>query len=221
MSGKSDSAPLYPVMLQLRNQRCVVVGGGAVAERKIEGLLAAQADIVVISPRFTERILGWIEEGAVQGIAKRYESKDVSGAALVFAATDDSELNRTVAADSRASRIFVNVASEADDGNFTNPYVMRRGKLVISVSTSGASPIAARRICEDVEERGAADYEAYLAIAERFRTVARRTVGDAQLRRRLTRTFMQIDWLGQIREGLYRPWTDAEMRRWIAERLEE
>lgn len=148
MGGKIEGAVLYPVFLDLDGKRCVVVGGGEVANRKARKLLQARAKVVVISPDVKPELASMAAE-----IKRRpYREGDLEGAFLAFAATDLREVNAAVAREAREKDIPVNVADEPPEGDFALPSTLRRGQLQISVSTGGASPTLARRIRQELEE---------------------------------------------------------------------
>ena len=140
---------LYPVNLALEGRRCVVVGGGAVAARKVEGLVAAGADVVVIAPSVDEPILSRRD---ISIIKRRYRKGDLDGAWLAIAATDDRMVNRQVHADGEAGRVWVNAADDPPACSFTLPAVMRRGPVQVAVSTSGHSPALAAWIRSQIAE---------------------------------------------------------------------
>lgn len=142
----------YPVFLRTEGKKCVVVGGGEVAERKVRGLLEAGSSVLVISPALSAGLRRLAEETTVEVLSREYRSGDIiEEAALVFAATDEAEVNHAVAQEAKAKGIPVNVADDPEYCDFILPSVLRRGDLVISVSTSGQSPALARRIREDLE----------------------------------------------------------------------
>jgi precorrin-2 dehydrogenase/sirohydrochlorin ferrochelatase len=130
---------LYPVNLAVAGRRCVVVGGGEVAARKVEGLVAAGADVVVIAPRIDERI----RRSGAQLRERVYQPGDLDGAWLGIAATDDPSVNREVHADGEAGRVWINAADDPPACSFTLPAVVRRGPVMVTVSTAGHSPALA------------------------------------------------------------------------------
>ncbi len=139
----------YPAFLRLEGRRCVVVGGGDVAERKVFALLEAGALVTVISPVLTERLSGLKEEGRIEHIGRSYEEGDLEGAAVIIAATGDMGVNRKVSRD--AGSTPVNVVDVPELCTFIVPSVVRRGALTVAVSTSGVSPALARSIREELE----------------------------------------------------------------------
>ena len=139
----------YPIFLDLCGRRCVVVGGGEVANRKARKLLQARAEVVVVSPEVKPEI----ESMAVEVRRRPYEEGDLEGAYLAFAATDSREVNSAVAREARRKGVFVNVADKPSEGNFALPSTLRRGGLQVAVSTGGASPTLARSIRGELEKQ--------------------------------------------------------------------
>ncbi len=142
----------YPVVLELADRPVLVIGGGAVAERKAEGLLAAGARVTVVSPTLTGRLAAWAHGGQVRWMKASYRRGDLAGYALVFVATDDGEVNAEVAGEARARGIWVNAADDPGRSDFILPAVLRRGPLTVAVSTSGRCPALSRMIREQLEE---------------------------------------------------------------------
>ncbi|MDA8380383.1 MAG: bifunctional precorrin-2 dehydrogenase/sirohydrochlorin ferrochelatase [Actinomycetota bacterium] len=134
-------APQYPVNLDVAGRRCLVVGGGRVAARKVAGLLACGANVTVVAPDVVAEITG---AGSSVEIALRdYEPGEASRYRLVIAATGDRSVDRAVAADAEAAGIWVNVADDPSACTFTLPAVHRDGAVTVAVATSGASPATA------------------------------------------------------------------------------
>jgi precorrin-2 dehydrogenase / sirohydrochlorin ferrochelatase len=142
--GHRVDAPPYLAALDLRGRRCVVAGGGAVARRKVEGLLAAEADVVVVAPD--------ISDMPPRAKLERREVRldDLDGAALAICATDDPDANAALAREARRRGVLVNVVDDPDGGTFAVPAVARRGRVQVAVSTGGASPLLARRLRDEL-----------------------------------------------------------------------
>ncbi|MDM5339829.1 NAD(P)-binding protein [Fictibacillus enclensis] len=151
---------MYPIVLELKGKQAVVVGGGTVAFRKIQGLLEAGAFVQVISPEATDEIKSLHAANKVMWKQKKAEPVDYEGAFIIFAATNDPVANQEVVRYAGPSRL-VNVVDQPTLGSFTVPAVARRGRLVLSVSTGGASPILAKRIRNDLLAAYPEDYAAY------------------------------------------------------------
>jgi siroheme synthase-like protein len=159
----------YPVFLEMKDRRCVVIGGGAVAERRVEGLVAVGANVTVISPAITERLRNMLTQGAIRHVAREYRTGDRAGYDLVFVATDNAEINAVVAAEAPSLRIWVNSADDPDHCEFILPAVVRRGGLAVAVSTGGVSPAATRAIREELDEYFTAEYAIFVQIAAEVR----------------------------------------------------
>ncbi len=149
----------YPVNLLVADKPCLVVGGGTVAARKVEGLLACDARVHVVAPLVDDEIRGW---PAVTITERPYRQGDVDGKWLVISATDSSEVNRAVYDDCQAARIWVCGADDPDHCSFTLSSVVRRGTLVITVSTGGRSPAVSRWLRERLESQIGPEYEVLL-----------------------------------------------------------
>ena len=148
----------YPLVIDLAGRVCVVVGGGAVAERKVQGLLAAGAVVTVVSPRLCAGLAALAASGDIQHLRRRYQRGDLAGATLAFVATGDRRLSAAVAREGRRIRVWVNAADDPAHCDFILPSVLRRGPLLVAVATGGASPALARAVREEIERLLPADY---------------------------------------------------------------
>jgi precorrin-2 dehydrogenase/sirohydrochlorin ferrochelatase len=133
----------YPLAADLRGKRVLVVGGGGVASRKVEGLLGTGASIAVVALQSSEKISHWAELERISLRVGAFRPQDVEGAVLVFAATDDPETNRRVAEAAKHCGAWVNVADDPEGSDFFVPALLRKGKVSVAVSTEGASPALA------------------------------------------------------------------------------
>jgi siroheme synthase-like protein len=175
----------YPVFLDLTDRPVLVVGGGPVAEGKVEGLLAAGAHVTVVSPTVTPRLAGWVAAGRIEYLPRSYQDGDVAGRRLALVATDDPAVSGAVAAEGRERGVWVNAADEPARCDFILPAVIRRGRLVVAVSTGGASPAAARAIREELEGYLSDDHATLVEMAAEARDDLRRravTAGPARWR---------------------------------------
>ncbi|MBM7646813.1 precorrin-2 dehydrogenase/sirohydrochlorin ferrochelatase [Scopulibacillus daqui] len=151
----------YPINLNLTAKKTVVIGGGRVASRRIASLVQANADVTVVSPQVSQAVYPFIRNRQITWHQKVFEPEDIIDAFIVIAATNDRAVNRKIA-ESAGSHQLVNVASQPELGNFEFPAVLNRGRLTISVSTSGASPILARKIRDSLSKKYDETYDAYL-----------------------------------------------------------
>ena len=165
----------YPVFINLSGEQCLVIGGGAVACRKIESLLSCGAVVKVISPEIIPDILRLEEQAHVKVISRAYMEGDLEGAFLVIAATDDVTTNRAVFQEASQRGILVNVVDDPANSNFIVPATLRRGDVSIAVSTSGSSPALARRIKSDLADLIGAEYS---DVAELVGRVRRELLGE-------------------------------------------
>lgn len=209
-----------PVMLDLSGQRVVVVGGGTVAERKVNGLLEAEASVVIVSPSLTGTLAALAEIGRLTWMNANYAAGDIAGAFLVYAASNDRAVNEAVAQEARSLGIPVNVASHAEAGSFITPAVLRRGRLTVAVSTSGAGPGAAAKITEQLAGVLGAEYEPYLDFLHRMRTEIKQREPSAEVRSRLLRKLGSLNVLNEMRQGTFIEWTPEVIAAWIAGNLE-
>ena len=144
------NVPHYPLFLALDGRTVVVAGGGGVAERKVETLVRHGARVVVIAPEATPAIRRRADDGSVEWHARRFEERDLDGAALAFAATGDAEVNVTVARAARRLAIPVNVADAPELCDFLVPALLEAGPIRVAISTGGSSPALARKLRNDI-----------------------------------------------------------------------
>ncbi len=161
--------PMYPVFLDIEGERCIVVGGGKVAERKVEKLLECGAAVTVVAPEATERIDALALQHKLLWEKREYRDGEACGYFLAIAATNIKDLNERVSADARAAGRPVNVVDVPTLCNFYVPSVLRRGDLQIAVSTAGASPSIAKKVRETLEPLFPETYEKLLERLRRFR----------------------------------------------------
>ncbi len=139
-----------PIFVEVRGCPCIVVGAGRVALRKAQALLEAGAAVTVISPEARPEIHSLAQAGKLRLLVREYLHGDLRGFALVFVATSDARVQRAVSREARERGIPVNVVDAPELSSFISPSTLRRGALTVAVSTAGASPGMARRICERI-----------------------------------------------------------------------
>jgi precorrin-2 dehydrogenase / sirohydrochlorin ferrochelatase len=161
---------LFPMYLKLAGQRVLVVGGGKVAEGKIDGLLDTGAVIRVIAPKLTERVVNWARAGRVALEQRTVTASDLEGVFMVIVATSSAAVNEFVYGEARMRSVLCNVVDVPDQCDFYYPAVVRRGDLQIAISTSGHSPSLARRIRQQLEQKfgeGYAEWVRELGVTRR------------------------------------------------------
>lgn len=175
----------YPVnLVGLADRRCIVVGGGEVAQRKVESLLEAGAQrVVVISPRLTHKLRALSQAKRIEHRPRGYQQGDLEGAFVVIAATGDPDVNREVWHEAEERRLLINVADDPQHCSFFVPSVVRRGDLTISICSGGQDPALSARLRQELEPRFGPEYAAFLEIAGALRDrVGRELSGRARSR---------------------------------------
>jgi precorrin-2 dehydrogenase/sirohydrochlorin ferrochelatase len=162
-------AMYYPLYLRLTGKRCLVVGGGPVAERKTHALLEAEAQVTVVSPEATPQLELWAKEGRVEWIRNIYRTELLAGVCLVFAATNSRQVNAQVIQEAAAQGIFSNSADAPEEADFITPSVVRRGDLCVSIATGGNNPMLTARLCAELEARFGPEYAGFVELLGQMR----------------------------------------------------
>jgi precorrin-2 dehydrogenase/sirohydrochlorin ferrochelatase len=178
---------LYPVFLKLEDRRILIVGGGSVAEQKVEGVLRSATDVTVISPRLTDRIRAWADEGRLHHVAAEYRPGMAQGYFLVIAATDSEAVNRAVYEEARKAGALANAVDDPDHCNFYAPAVVNRGDFQIAISTRGASPALAQHVRRELEQQYGVEYGPWTAWLGRARAALRQALPRSESRKQLIR----------------------------------
>lgn len=181
----------YGVSLNLQEKKCTVVGGGAVAERKILRLLKDEALVTVVSPQLTEN-LQKIQKQFIW-IADMYQESYLEDSFLVIAATDQREVNQKIAQYCHAHNKLVNVIDSLEESNFTVNSTVQRGDLLLTISTGGASPAMAKKIRQQLEEQYGPEYAVILDIIRNLRAEAMEKIADEEKRRAFLQELGQVD----------------------------
>lgn len=191
----------YPIFLRVAGRSCLVVGGGRVAEQKVESLLAAGACVTVISPELTPRLKALATAEDIVHRNRVYTRGDLAGFFLAYAATNDDELHAQIATEADAAGILLNVVDRPQLCDFITPSVVARGDLVIAASTGGASPAMAKHIRRELEEIFGPEYALALALLRRVReSLATGTYTGAE-RQRIFNALVHSPLLDYLRRG--------------------
>jgi siroheme synthase-like protein len=143
---------LYPIFIEAKGRRVIVIGGGHVGAEKVRGLLAAEADITLVSPELNPELREHADAGRIKHVAREYRESDLDGEyEWIMVATDDGAINVEVAAAGKKRGIWVNAADDPANCDFILPAVVRKGKITLAASTSGTSPALARRLREELD----------------------------------------------------------------------
>ena len=199
----------YPVNLRLEGRKAAVFGGGAVAARKAAELVAAGAEVTVISPLLTQELQCLAAEGVLHHLKRAWRPGDGAGFFLLFCATDDAAVNRAAAAEGKRFGALVNVADAPELCDFTLPGQVRRGDLLLTVSTGGKSPAFARRMRQELERQYGDDYGNYLELLGELRAEVRKNFDAPAKRQLFWRMALDEEMFELIRAGKFK---DAEAR---------
>lgn len=191
----------YPVFLDIRGKRCLVVGGGSVAERKVQSLLACGAKVTVLSHTANPALRALVERGDVDAELRGYSPGDADGYFVVVAATDDRALNQQVFADVEARGGLVNTVDDPEHCRFIVPSVVERGSLTVAISTAGKSPALARQMREEIEAIFPAEYADYLEQLSSLRRRLRERMSDSTAREETWRALMASGLLDLLKQG--------------------
>ena len=145
-------------LIGLQVRRATVVGGGQVAARKVEGLLAADAKVEVISPVLISELQKLVDSGAITHTQRAYQEGDLEGVFLAIAATDDPSVNHAVWTEATRRGCLVNVVDDPEHSTFILPAILQRGEMSVAISTGGGSPALARRVRERLENTIGQEY---------------------------------------------------------------
>ena len=179
----------YPLFVQMAGRRCLVVGGGAVARRKVESLLEAGASVVAVSPEFSKAFddLAWRHRECLLLERQAYATRDLASFALVVAATDSDAVNAQVADDAKRAGVWVNVVDTPDLCTVQAAAVVRRGPLQVAIHSGGEYPALSSVLREELEHYFDPWFETYLGALARVRDWLRAQQLDAAIRRAIVR----------------------------------
>lgn len=166
----SKSPAYYPIFLNLQGKRCVVVGGGQVAHRKVKMLLEGGANVFVISPNPHPEIKRLSKRKAIHLIQRDYKAGDIKDAVVTLACTDVKDVNRKVADEAKKAEVLVNVADDPERSDFITPSFFKRGNLTVAVSTAGVSPAYARKIRTKLQKSFGEEYASLLSLIGEVRS---------------------------------------------------
>ncbi len=192
----------YPIYLtSLHRKKTVLIGGNHEAERKAGELLERDANLTVISPELTGPLQEWAENGTIEWISRRFREGDLKGAFLVIAADVEGDENKRIYQEAEELGILVNVMDDIPHANFSFGSIVKRGKLTISISTSGAAPTLSVRLREQFEEIFGEEYEVFLDLMQSLREPMMHKYDNFETRKRLWYELVDSDILDLLRAG--------------------
>ena len=167
----------YPVFWNITGKKCVVIGGGDVAARKVERLLECGASVRVVSPELVSELSVVKKDQRIEHIPEQYSNRYLEGATLVIGATDDEKTNAAISQDARAKGVPVNIVDDPQKCDFILPSLVERGDLTIACSTGGMSPALARCLREELEETYGEEYATLTGILGQLRNKMEKNAG--------------------------------------------
>ena len=209
----------FPVNLLISGRKCVVIGGGKVAARKVASLLACGGEVEVISPELTAELQDHVRQGRLLWREREYQPGDLLGAFLVIAATDAEEVQAAVFAEATAANQLINVADVPPRCNFILPAVVSRGDLVIAVSTAGKSPALARRIRKQLVEAYGDEYGTVVEIMGLLRPLVLALGLGHRRNKEIFSALLTDDFVAWVRGGDW-PSLEYHLRRALGEALD-
>lgn len=162
--------PHYPIFLDIYGKKCVVIGGGKVAFRKVKLLLEHGGNVAVVSPTLCPELSQLAKNGSINVLNKNYEPGALAGAFVAIAATTEADTNEKVAEEARRRGILVNVVDNPERSDFIVPSYLRRGDVTIAISTMGKSPALARKIRTRLEQNFGDEYTFLVMLISEVRT---------------------------------------------------
>jgi siroheme synthase-like protein len=174
MNAHEQASPYHPIFLNIKGRKCVVVGGGQVALRKVNALLKHGANVEVISAAPCQELGKLADMGEVHILSRDYAPGDLVGALIAIAATDNSKTNKEVAREAKERGTLINVVDDPDSSDFIVPSYLSRGDVTIAVSTGGRSPALARKIRVNIEKGFGTEYASLASLVSEVRSELKR-----------------------------------------------
>lgn len=202
----------YPVGLDVTNKKCLVIGGGDVAQRKALKLIDYGADVNVVSRMLTPCLQNLAEAGRIGHINADYREDQLTGAFLVIGATDQPDVNAQISREARAKGILINIVDDPLECDFILPALLERGDLVIAILTGGSSPALAKKLRMDLEAHFGPEYETLLTIMGAVRQKILAKGLPSEENKKVFEAMIQSDLLTKIKE---KRWDD--IKRFIKE----
>lgn len=191
----------YPITLNLQNRKCTVIGGGEVALRKVYTLLESRAAVCVVSPKLCPRLLEMARCGKIRWIEDYYREQYLEDSFLIIAATNSRETNSLIADYCREGRILVNVVDSPGESSFIVNSFIKRGELLMAVSTNGRSPALAKKITKELGELYGPGFADVLVLLGEAREMARDLLADRQDRKNFLQEIIDSDIMDAVLQG--------------------
>jgi precorrin-2 dehydrogenase/sirohydrochlorin ferrochelatase len=190
----------YPIYLDITNKRCIVVGGGDVAERKMVRLLEFCAHVTVIGKTLTPALETMKKEGRIDHIDADYDEAFIDDAFLVIGATDRDDINEKISRDGKEKGILVNIVDDPDKCDFILPSLLQQGDLLIAISTGGKSPALAKKLRHELENIYGPEYQTLLNVMGSLREKLMMKGHSSDENKRLFESVVYSDILHSIKD---------------------
>jgi len=190
----------YPVNLDMRNRKCLVVGGGSVGTRKVMTLLECGAKVTVVSTDVAEKLQELSDSDIIKLEKRPFHISDLDEMFLVIGATDNQEINRKIHSEAERLGILCNIADRPEDCNFILPAIVNRGDLIIAISTSGKSPAFAKKMRKDLEKKFGTEYAEFLKLMGEIRNKLLSEDHEPEAHKHLFEQLIKRDLVKMIKE---------------------
>jgi len=192
----------YPIHLNIEGKKCLVIGGGKTAERKVNTLVRYGGRVVVVSPAATQRIENLSKKKKILWHKRMYKANDINKAFLVFCATDSESLNRKIRREAQKREVLVNAVDSPEDCDFISPSLIERGHLKVSISTEGLAPLLSKRLREEMEKKLGKEYRQYTALIAKVRSaILKNKTLNARSKRKKLDLLLSLNLLSQLKRG--------------------
>lgn len=192
---------LFPINISLHNKQCLVIGGGQVALRKVENLLVYETSITVVSPQAEDEIKRLAQQGSITWHQRNFKEEDLLNAFLVFVATDDNSMNQSINQLCNREGILVNAVDDPPNCDFYVPSVIRRGSLVVTVSTEGKSPLYAKKLRRDLGKTITEAQGRFVDLLGEQREFIKARIADIDTRQEIFKALVDLDVLDLLAAG--------------------
>ncbi|MBW2407861.1 MAG: bifunctional precorrin-2 dehydrogenase/sirohydrochlorin ferrochelatase [Deltaproteobacteria bacterium] len=191
----------YPIYLDIKNRNCLVIGGGSVGTRKVLTLLACGANVTVVSTAVTEKLHQLSSNGVIKLKERPFKTTDLDNRFLVVGATDNQELNFKIHAEAEHRGMLCNIADRPEVCNFILPSIVKRGDLIIAISTSGKSPAFAKKLRKHLEKEFGDEYAEFLNLMGAIRKKLLSQDHEPEAHKHLFEQLIERDLVQMIKEG--------------------
>jgi len=193
---KRKKTIFFPILINLHKLPCLVIGGGSVALRKVTTLLNFKIQVTVIAPTICKPLKDLSKKNKIKIIQKSYHKDLLNNFEIIFCATNNSQINQTVAKDCKGENKLLNVADVPELCDFILPAVVKRGDLTISVSSQGRAPFFAKEIKNKIDHIYPSYYEDIIDLAGNFRSIimSDKKYNSPKIKEKAFTKFFMIDW---------------------------